>query len=342
MKLFFHRLAHWEYWPYELVYVPVYFVWVWYAMRARTLFFFNAANPSIKNGGFFMESKKAIYDLIPTHLYPKTILIAEGTAVDIVFEQIKSAGLQFPLIVKPDIGLRGASVSRVNNNEELSAYAQSARFDYLVQTVIPYGKEIGVFYVRHPDKPHGRITGIVAKEFVVVTGNGHLTIRELLQQKPRFALQINALQKSGTALDVVLADGETRNVVPFGNHSRGSRFTDATSHATPELVKLMDNICSPVHGFYFGRLDIMYDNWADLKRGRNFQIIEINGAGSEPTHIYDPSHSLWFAWKELIRHVRHMFEISVANHKKGYPYLSYSQGMSEYRKFRRHNRKIIP
>jgi hypothetical protein len=55
--------------------------------------------------------------------------------------------------------------------------------------------------------------------------------------------------------------------------------------------------------------------------------VELNGAASEPTHIYDPKHSLFFAWKELARHITYMYEISVANNKNGIPYLEHKAGM---------------
>jgi len=38
-------------------------------------------------------------------------------------------------------------------------------------------------------------------------------------------------------------------------------------------------------------------------------------AGSEPTHIYDPRHCLFFAWKEIIRHWRLLYRVSMANAK---------------------------
>ncbi|MDI1306204.1 MAG: D-alanine--D-alanine ligase, partial [bacterium] len=62
MKLLFHKITHWEYWPFQIVYIPIYFLWAFYSLKAKSIFFFNAANPTIKNGGFMMESKKAIYD----------------------------------------------------------------------------------------------------------------------------------------------------------------------------------------------------------------------------------------------------------------------------------------
>jgi hypothetical protein len=85
----------------------------------------------------------------------------------------------------------------------------------------------------------------------------------------------------------------------------------------------------------------MYTTLADLEQGKNFAIVELNGAASEPTHIYDPKHSLFFAWKELARHITYLFEISVENHQKGIPYLSHKTGMKEYRNHVAQSKKIL-
>jgi hypothetical protein len=58
--------------------------------------------------------------------------------------------------------------------------------------------------------------------------------------------------------------------------------------------------------------------------------VELNGAKSEPTHIYDPEHSLLFAWKELARHITYMYQISKVNHARmGISFLDYRQGTRE-------------
>jgi hypothetical protein len=100
-------------------------------------------------------------------------------------------------------------------------------------------------------------------------------------------------------------------------------------------------MCLQIPGFYFGRLDVMYNTLEELEQGINFSIVELNGAASEPTHIYDPKHSLLFAWKELARHITFMYEISVLNHKKGSPYLSHKEGMKEYRLHLEQSNKIV-
>ncbi|RZJ34020.1 MAG: D-alanine--D-alanine ligase [Flavobacterium sp.] len=341
MKLFLHKLTHWEYWPFQIVYIPVYFQWLWYGIRARSIFFFNASNPSIKNGGFFMESKKEIYDLIPQEFYPRTVRLNACSSFNSMKAKIEAAGISYPFIVKPDIGQRGSAVKRVNTPDELVKYAGKGEFDFLAQDLIPYANEVGIFYVRFPNEREGKITGIVSKEFLIVTGNGRSTMEELIKKDPRYEMQLKPLKREyAEKLNEILADGEKRNLVPYGNHIRGAKFIDASHLISPALTKTMNDVCLQIPGFYFGRLDVMYDSWEKLERGQNFQLVEVNGAASEPTHIYDPKHSIFFAWKELTRHIGYMFRISVANHKKGAPYLSFRHGMAEYRANIENNKKI--
>ncbi|HLN95752.1 MAG TPA: hypothetical protein VK183_08950 [Flavobacterium sp.] len=341
MRLFLHKVLHWEYWPFQIVYIPIYFQWAWYALRCRTIFFFNAANPGFRNGGFINESKKDIYDLLPDGSYPKTLWFPERTAVDFIQESLAGNGLRFPLIAKPDMGLRGSAVRKIENEAELAAYAETACFDYLLQELIPYENEVGIFYIRYPHETKGRITGIVAKEFLSVTGDGVATLRTLLARDPRHEMQLPVLEKEyGAMLDEVLPAGKKKVVVPYGNHCRGAKFTDVSHWKTPELEAAIDAVCSKVDGFYFGRMDLMYHSLEALQKGRQFQLVELNGAGSEPTHIYDPRHSLFFAWKELSRHIGHMYRISVENHRKGVPYLTHREGMVEYREHNHRNRLL--
>ena len=341
VNLFLHKLFHWEYWPYQVVYIPVYFQYLFYVLKTRSFFYFNAANPTIKNGGFFMESKKEIYDLIPEEYYPKTILIESKEKIETIINKISEAAIQFPLIVKPDIGLRGTAVKKIHNLTELEDYFIKANFNVLIQSVIPFENEIGLFYVKLPNQP-GKITGIVSKEFMILKGNGKNTIRELIHQDNRYLMQLNALEiEYKEKLNHVLRDGETLNLVPYGNHCRGTKFVDSSYEITPEMEKTFNLICEQIDGFHYGRMDIMFASFEDLVKGKNFQIVEINGAISEPTHIYDPKHSLWFGWKEITRHFHYMYLISKHNHKNGTKYLSFSEGVTEFKKHNNHYNTIL-
>ncbi|MBK7763771.1 MAG: D-alanine--D-alanine ligase [Bacteroidetes bacterium] len=327
-QLTFYKITHWEYWPYAWVYYPIYFVWFYYTVKARTLFFFNAANPSIKNGGMAMESKKEIYDIMPMGSYPKTMVVKPEGDFGGISKQMHDAEMQFPCIAKPDTGMKAYAVEKIANEQELEKYHHKMPFDYLVQEFIPFENEIGIFYIRMPDEENGIISGIVSKEFLSVTGTGLHSILQLIQLNPRYQLQEEVLQKQyGSYLQTILPKDEKFILVPYGSHTRGSKFTDISYQSNPQLVQTINSICTQIQGFYFGRLDIRYANFDELSIGKNFSIIEVNGAGSEPTHIYDPKHSLLFAWKEIIRHWKLLYKISAMNHAKGYPYLNYKQGM---------------
>jgi len=341
-RSFFIRLFHWEYWSFGAVYGWVYPVWVLLAIRARSFFFFAASNPKIRNGGFLCESKKDIHNIMDKCLYPLTLHFDTGTSADDVVKKLKESGFDYPLIGKPDTGGRGRGVKLLENEEQCIEYVNSALVDFHIQQFVSYENEVGVFYYRLPGEQKGRITGIVRKEFLTVTGNGISSIRELIMNDNRAVLQMSSLQNLyGTELDVVLPAGEKKLLVPYGNHARGSKFLDDSHLADQHLTEVLNNICSAIDEFYFGRLDIKFDNWEDFKNGRKFSVIEVNGAGAEPTHMYDPRHSIFFAWKEIVRHWLILNRVSRMNHKRGVKYLTVKQGLKMFRDDKEHSRKLL-
>ena len=338
---FFIKLFNWEYWSFATVYFCIYPVWVLLCLRARSFFFFAASNPTIKNGGFLCESKKDIIPIIPPKHHPPTVFFSIPTNGKIVLCELQRAGLQYPLIGKPNIGARGRGIKVLRNEQDVLAYCHTAYLDFHIQEFVPWKCEAGIFYVRNPNQATGAITGIVYKEFLSVTGDGEHSMLQLLQKDKRALMYLCSLKKiHGERLNQVLPAGEKQIVSPFGNHARGSRFTDASHLADETLTQVIDDICKQIPGFYFGRLDIRFESWDALKQGKHFSIIEVNGAGSEPTHIYDPRHSLFFAWKEIIRHWVMLFRISRINHKKGHRYLSFREGIAMFREAKVYARKL--
>ena len=55
-----------------------------------------------------------------------------------------------------------------------------------------------------------------------------------------------------------------------------------------------------------------------LMAGEGFSIVEINGAGSEAIHIWDPEFSLLDAYKTLFEQQALLFEIGRQNRARGY------------------------
>jgi hypothetical protein len=69
--------------------------------------------------------------------------------------------------------------------------------------------------------------------------------------------------------------------------------------------------------FYYGRYDIKTTSLEDMKQGKNISILEFNGVGSEPNHIYDIGLSYVQAIRIIAKHWKYMYEIGRINYKKG-------------------------
>lgn len=279
-----------------------------------------------------MESKKKIYDIMPAQYIPRTLFFKKDTAAHEVVKAVATSGIGYPCIAKPDIGCKGMGVQKIYSDADITSYTGRINMDFLIQEFIAWPQEAGVFYCRMPGEEDGFISGIVSKEFLILKGDGVSTITQLLMKDPRYHFQLGALQKIyGDELDTVLQKGEAKNMVPYGNHARGAKFIDVSHWADEQFTRQFNHICKQVPEFYFGRLDIMYNTFEEFRQGRQFTIVELNGAGSEPTHIYDPRHSVFFAWGEIARHFKLLYKISVKNHQRGFRYLSLQEGLQMLR-----------
>jgi len=327
----FTKLLNWEYWPTNVLYAPVGIYWLWLSFKCRSFYFMTAANPSIHTGGFVMESKNDVYALLSPALYPTTVFVEKKGTFTQVRQHVTEADIHFPCIAKPDIGMQGLGVKKISNWPELEAYHHQMPFSFLVQSYINFPCEAGVFYYRLPHEKTGKISGVVMKEFAAITGNGQDTVAQLVAQNKRYNLYYNNIaHELGHKMNTILGNGESLQLLDYGNHARGSKFVDGSHLITPALESVFNEICTQIPGFYYGRLDIKYNNWHDLEQGKNFSIIELNGSGSSPTHILDPGHSIFFAWREIVKHWRVMYQIATHNHKvHKVPYLSFAAGIKE-------------
>ncbi len=115
----------------------------------------------------------------------------------------------------------------------------------------------------------------------------------------------------------MLRAGESLKLVEAGNHAQGCIFRDGAHLWSEELERRVDEISQRLDGFFIGRYDIRYSSDDDLRAGKNFQIIELNGAASEATNIYDARNSLWSAYRTLFRQWELVFAIGAANRARG-------------------------
>lgn len=305
-----------------------------YALRERSLFYFSASNPSILTGGMMGESKAAVLQLVPDNVKPKTILVALPATTDEVLQQIQKNNLNFPVIFKPDQGERGWMVRRIKSTQEVDQYLKEIKIDFIIQELVDLPLEFGVFYVRFPSEENGFVNSITMKEFLSVTGDGKKTLEQLILDNDRAIIQWPTLQVAyRDKLQHILAAGEKMELVSIGNHCLGTKFINGNHLITPRLSASFDAISKQINGFYFGRFDLRAASLQDLENGI-VKIVELNGCGAEPAHIYHPGFSIWTAIGTLITHWNNLYRISRENHLRGTPYLTFKEGKKIYQRFK--------
>jgi hypothetical protein len=327
MKLFFEKWKNWELWPFWMRYVNITPAWLGYCLRARSLWFFTPSNPTLTFAGFQGESKKEMYEQLPPGSFPKTIYIKPGVPFESVRLSVHEAGFQYPFIVKPDVGMAGILFRKIENEEQLARYHDKLPVDYIVQDLITHPIEFSVFYYRFPGESTGVITGFLEKEPMNVIGDGVSTLQVLMEGHPnaRFRLE-ELLQWHADKLGTVLTRGEKYFLTHAANLNRGATFFNLENEIDDELRAVFDSINLYSKEFYYGRYDLKAASLEDLKKGRNFQLLEYNGSGAEPNHVYHSGYTLREAHAEILRHWDALYKISMHNHRKGIPFWSLQKG----------------
>lgn len=331
---FFIKVRSWEYWPFGIVQAPLFAYWSWLALKSRSGTFFSATNPRILMGGMFGESKFDVMEMVPEAVKPRTIRLDYPTTKQHVLEALTREGLSFPLIFKPDLGERGWRVRKIEQASDIDDYLAIIGLPFIAQEFVSLPLEFGVFYVRYPSETNGRVVSIVGKEMLSVTGDGKQTLAQLILSKDRARLQWDILKITyRDQLEEVLPRDEQLELVSIGNHCLGTKFLDANHLITERLNQSFDALSKKIDGFYFGRFDLRVASLEDLEMAR-VMVLELNGCGAEPAHIYQPGFPLWRAWRVLFRHWSDIYRVSRENHLRGVPYISFAEARFIYKHFK--------
>jgi hypothetical protein len=318
VKKIINRITNWEAWPFKLLYAPIVPVWGWYMLKSGSVWFFTPSNPKITFGGMDGEPKKEMYDLLPKHLYPATFNVLPQQNFSKIKEALQESGIQYPFIVKPEVGCQGILFRKIDKEEELQNYHSKVPVEYMVQELVNYPMEVSVFYIRHPKQANGMVTGFLHKIPLQVVGNGKDTLAELIKHHPKGHKRIGEMHsKHKDRWDEIIPADEKYMLSYAANHNRGAHFIDLKEQIDNKLVAIFDEISHNVNDFYYGRYDIMCSNVEDLKNRKNFTILEYNGCGAEPNHFYDTGYTLPGAYKEILKHWKALYQICKYNSQQG-------------------------
>jgi hypothetical protein len=311
--------------PKWLICVPLTCQWLALALRHGSATLPSSANPSITAGGLIGEGKLEYFRgmgpiaraVTANHCAISTGSTLTGAQLD---QHLSRAGLAFPLIAKPDLGLCGYGVRLLADRPALHAYlaAFPGGETVVLQHYLPQEGEAGIFYARDPRTERGCIIGLALRYFPRVVGDGHRCVTELIANDARARRMIHSLRHERHAPDArVPAAGEVVRLATIGSTRVGGLYRDGAPYITPELTAAIDAVARDMPAFHFGRFDVRFDSLADLSAGTGFAIMEINGAGSEAIQAWDPEISLFDGFRMIFAKQRLLFAIGAAMRRRG-------------------------
>jgi len=312
-------------------YLPVALYWLLLALRHRSLTLPTAANPGLEAGGLWGESKcQGLAQLGPEarrwHAPAVWIRLprarpAAARDTGRALAAMRRAGLGFPLLAKPDRGYQSMGIAYLAGREDLQAYLAAAPRgeSVLLQAYVPHEAEAGVFYVRRPGEARGEIFSLAFVYFPFVVGDGRSTVAELLAAEPLYRRKRHLFfADAPERLAEVPRAGRTVRLSICSSSRLGPTYRDARHLVTEALRERFDAIARDIPEFYFGRFDVRFGNLDRFLAGEDFTILEVNGAGAEALHIWDPGSSLLRAYATLFRQHRLAFEIGARNRRRGF------------------------
>ena len=317
--------------------IPLVVQWLWLAARYRSLTLPSALNPAIETGGLAGESKAACLAQIGAAFSGSVaawVLVSPGE--DPVLRR-RALGWRYPLIAKPDIGWCGYGVQRVESDAALAAYGASfpPRASFILQLYVADPNEAGLFYVRNPGEDAGRVSAMTFRHAPAVTGDGRSSLAELAGARPlghvrtkwsrntaRTCSNSVFWRASLSAADRVCADdalggaerarvpalGERAALTTVASIRVGARYEDASARISPALSDRVDAIARSMPDFHLGRFDVRFASLQALQAGR-FTIFEVNGAGAEAIHLWDPALPMLAAFRGVFEKQRMLFAL---------------------------------
>ncbi|MBL4810308.1 MAG: alpha/beta fold hydrolase [Phycisphaerales bacterium] len=331
------RAFNHEYWPTLFVYLPVLSWGLGRVLSGKGLGKMTAVNPGYSDDAGVQDESKIDLNIklgdgtADDEAVLHCVLIDDNeniqtrinAAIDAIDNDQALGGL--PVICKPDKGERGRAVQLELTKESIADYCKKNPEPFVMQEYHPGPLELGVLWIRHAESitnpdytgPSGFIYAITIKHFPVITGDGEHTLRRLILMHKRYRAQASVfINRMQDQLDIILDDGQELSLGFAGNHAQGAMFTDGQHLITPELsaklCSIADRFNAPTGGFDIGRFDIRCESLEQLRDGQGFGIVELNGLTSEPTNIYDPDRSLYWAWGVLGGYWKHAEELAQA------------------------------
>jgi membrane protein DedA with SNARE-associated domain len=173
--------------PLGLLYLPLIPSWIGFALRYRSVTLPTVANPRSRTRDMWGETTSDyLLDVAAgeRHWIADFVLVRRSTGPGTLYADLEAvrrslcdAGLEFPLIARPDFG------GRVHHLEDAAALRDYYREfpageKFVLQRFVPYGGDAILLYARLPGMQNGRILSLVFRYGPHWTGDGRTVYRD--------------------------------------------------------------------------------------------------------------------------------------------------------------------
>ena len=320
-----HAYSTIERMPKWLICIPLAMQWLWLSLRYLSPTLPSATNPAIMSGGLVGEGKLDYFrgvGPIAQHAIANYCAVSthrRQTARSLARKML-AAQLRFPIIAKPNLGLCGYGVQRIDTMEALLTYCDAFPMHetIVLQRCLSQAGEAGIFYLRDPDRDVGELIGLALRFSPQVTGDGVHTIDQLIDRDVRARRLIQSSAHHGNFDGTrVPMQGESVRLATIGSTRVGGLYRNGAHLISPQLTAAIDAIARDMPSFYCGRFDVRFDDVDAVRAGHGFTIIEINGAGSEAIEAWDPDIGLLTAFRMIFAKQRRLFALGHQMRRRG-------------------------
>ncbi|MDT7951971.1 MAG: hypothetical protein RQ966_10760 [Acetobacteraceae bacterium] len=307
--------------PKPLLCVPLVAQWLWLTLRYGSATLPSAVNPGISCGGLVGESKAACLEQIGARFADA---VAPWRLVEPGDDPVRvrhSLACPYPLIAKPDVGWCGFGVRRIENDSELLAYAEAfpQQSPFILQRLVEAPLEAGLFYSRDCEAGTGRLLSVTIRHTPSVLGDGQRETRALIGADRRLRRHAAAFAASlrQEQLERVPEPGEKLVLTTVASLRVGACYEDVSWCITETLQAKVDAIARSMDRFHWGPFDVRFASLKALRAG-DFEIIEVNGAGSEAINFWDPSIPLLASFRVVFAKQVQLFRLGAAMRRSGH------------------------
>lgn len=232
-------------------------------------------------------------------------------------------------------------MSKIKSEQELLSYFSNNKIDFIIQEYIGLPVELSVMYHRIPDARRGRVTSLCIKETMKVQGDGKSTIEGLMVSSARAKLQLKRFKRQfSDLLKNIPERGKVVELEPIGNHCLGTMFLNGNHFIDEKLELIFDQIGMQMDDMYYGRFDLKCNSIKALKNGLGFKLMEYNGIGAEPSHIYDPSYPLFKKYKDVYKHWKIIYKIYKIQKNKGVKAMGLGEAIQRFKIYSNYQKSL--